>query len=381
MAAPRTDMAIVLGLISASSTFLFPISAVLAQITPDATLGSEGSVVTPNAVVNGAQADLIEGGALRGGNVFHSFQDFNVNDGQRVYFANPTGIENILSRVTGGNVSNIFGTLGVDGAANLFLLNPSGVVFGPNAQLDVSGAFTVTTAERYSFLEGAEFSATNPGQAPLVTVSITPGVQFNDTPRGDITNQGNLAVGAGETLSLYGDTVVSSGDLTAEGGTVQVLGNQVGLTDQATIDVSSATGGGTVYVGGDYQGQGNLPTAQQTYVGSDVTINADALDAGNGGTVIVWADDATQFYGSITARGGVTTGNGGFVEVSGADSLGFWGAVDTTAAFGERGTLLLDPTNITVVAGNTPDPSASISRPIIFGISLKMLGIKILVQM
>ncbi|MDA0865466.1 MAG: filamentous hemagglutinin N-terminal domain-containing protein [Cyanobacteria bacterium] len=361
MAAPRTDISVVLGLISASSTFFFPISAVLAQITPDATLGSESSIVTPDALVNGAQADLIEGGALRGANVFHSFQDFNVNDGQRVYFGNPTGIENILSRVTGGNVSNILGTLGVDGAANLFLLNPSGVVFGPNATLDVSGSFVVSAADRYAFLDGTDFSATNPGQAPLVTVSIRPGVQFNNTPRGDITNGGNLAVGAGETLSLYGDTVVSSGDLTAAGGTVQVLGNRVALTDQATVDVSSATGGGNVYIGGDYQGQGDLPTAQQAVVEAGVQINADALETGDGGTVIVWADDATRFYGSITARGGGTAGDGGFVEVSGANSLGFWGAVDTTAAFGDRGTLLLDPTNITVVAGVTPDPSANIT--------------------
>ena len=48
MAAPRTELAIVLGLISASSTVLFPASAVLAQITPDATLGAESSVVTPD---------------------------------------------------------------------------------------------------------------------------------------------------------------------------------------------------------------------------------------------------------------------------------------------------------------------------------------------
>ena len=249
--------------------------------------------------MNGAQAELIEGGALRGANVFHSFQDFNVNDGQRVYFANPTGIENILSRVTGSNVSNIFGTLGVDGAANLFLLNPNGVVFGPNAQLDVSGAFSVTTAERYSFLDGTDFSATNPGQAPLVTVSITPGVQFNGAPQGDITNQGNLAVGAEQTLALHGDTVTNSGDLTAEGGTVLVLGNQVALTGQATVEVSSATGGGDVYIGGDYKGQGDLPTAQQAVVEAGVTINADAVETGDGGNELVWADDKTQNKGSI----------------------------------------------------------------------------------
>ena len=65
---------------------------------------------------------------------------------------------------------------------------------------------------------------------------------------------------------------------------MQVLGNQVGLVDQATIDVSSNVGGGTALIGGNYQGQGNLPTAQQTRVESGVQILADALEVGDGGT-------------------------------------------------------------------------------------------------
>jgi large exoprotein involved in heme utilization and adhesion len=83
-----------------------------AQITPDSTLGSEASTVTPNAAVQGDPADLIEGGAIRGSNLFHSFQEFNIGAGQRVYFANPDGINSILSRITGNAPSNLFGTMG-----------------------------------------------------------------------------------------------------------------------------------------------------------------------------------------------------------------------------------------------------------------------------
>ncbi len=86
-----------------------------AQITPDGTLGTEGSRLTPNVQINGTAADRIEGGAQRGGNLFHSFSQFNVGDGQRVYFVNPNGIQNIVSRVTGKEASNILGTLGVEG--------------------------------------------------------------------------------------------------------------------------------------------------------------------------------------------------------------------------------------------------------------------------
>ncbi|HBY75487.1 MAG TPA: hemagglutination activity domain protein, partial [Cyanobacteria bacterium UBA11148] len=73
-------------------------NSTLAQITPDQTLGAERSVITPNINIKGLSADRIDGGAIRGANLFHSFEQFNVGEGQRVYFANPAGIENILSR-------------------------------------------------------------------------------------------------------------------------------------------------------------------------------------------------------------------------------------------------------------------------------------------
>ncbi|NEQ48386.1 MAG: filamentous hemagglutinin N-terminal domain-containing protein [Leptolyngbya sp. SIOISBB] len=188
----------------------------LAQIMPDATLGAEASVVMPNAVIQGTPADLIEGGAIRETNLFHSFEAFNVNTGQRVYFGNPIGIENILTRVTGNDISDIMGTLGVDGVANLFLLNPNGIIFGPDAQLDIRGSFVATTANGFTFLDGSEFSAVDPQAPPLLTVSVTPGVQFGAVA-GDIDNQGRLYVGqdltlSAENLDLQGQ-VAAGGDL------------------------------------------------------------------------------------------------------------------------------------------------------------------------
>ena len=86
------------------------------QPIPDNTLGAESSVVNSNAIINGLPSSQIDGGAVRGINLFHSFLEFNVGNGQRVYFANPVDIENILSRVTGATASNILGTLGVTGS-------------------------------------------------------------------------------------------------------------------------------------------------------------------------------------------------------------------------------------------------------------------------
>jgi len=75
----------------------------IAQITPDATLGDETSVLTPG---DNPIDILIQGGAQRNSHLFHSFEQFNVGDGQRVDFANPGGIETIFTRVTGKNLTN-----------------------------------------------------------------------------------------------------------------------------------------------------------------------------------------------------------------------------------------------------------------------------------
>lgn len=76
-------------------------SGVMAQIVPDSTLSGESSQLNPHVDLNGQFVDLIEGGAIRGNNLFHSFLEFNINVGQRAYFSNPTDIFNIFSRVTG----------------------------------------------------------------------------------------------------------------------------------------------------------------------------------------------------------------------------------------------------------------------------------------
>jgi hypothetical protein len=112
------------------------------------------------------------------------------------------------------------------------------------------------------------------------------------------------------------------------------------------VDASGAAGGGTVLVGGDYQGKNAaVQNAQQTFVGKDAVIKADATGLGDGGKVIVWSDEATRVYGSISARGGANGGNGGFVETSG-HRLDMQGAVDTRAPQGSTGKLLLDPSDV-----------------------------------
>ena len=156
-------------------------------------------------------------------------------------------------------------------------------------------------------------------------------------------------------LKASGDTLLEAGSVTSAtgvgtGGSVSVLGERVALTGDARIDASGNAGGGTVLVGGDYQGKNaEVQNARQAWVGKDASIRADAQGTGNGGKVIVWSDDATRAFGTISARGGAAGGNGGLVETSG-HYLDVNGArIDAGAANGSSGSWLLDPLNIEIV--------------------------------
>jgi filamentous hemagglutinin family protein len=221
---------------------------VKAQITPDNTLGNESSQINSNVLIKGFNADQINGGATRGSNLFHSFSEFNIKDGQRVYFANPSGVFNILTRVTGKDVSSIFGTLGVDGNANLFLMNPNGILFGKNASLDVQGLFVGTTANGLKFGNQGVFSATNPQAPALLTVNPNALVFSQQQSSAVISNQSQAQAGTesagfdvfglrvpdGKSLLLVGGNVsMDGGQLNAFGGRVE-LG---GLAEPGNVDL------------------------------------------------------------------------------------------------------------------------------------------------
>ncbi|NES82943.1 MAG: filamentous hemagglutinin N-terminal domain-containing protein, partial [Moorea sp. SIO2B7] len=116
-------------------------------ITPAA--DGTGTIVTPD----GDRFD-IHGGSLSGDgkNLFHSLQQFGLNEGQIANFLSNPQIRNILGRVVGGDPSVINGLIQVTGGnSNLYLMNPAGIIFGRNSQLNVPADFFATTATGIGF--------------------------------------------------------------------------------------------------------------------------------------------------------------------------------------------------------------------------------------
>jgi filamentous hemagglutinin family protein len=223
------------------------------------------------------------------------------------------------------------GTTGAGGAVNLSgdsILSSAGIsTDGTTA----GGQISVQASNRAISTASAQYTANSTqGQGGDILVAAT------------VSNY---------TSGSYSATGVTGGNLTLAGSEIKLAGTQ--------LDASGTNGGGNIHIGGLMHGATGfgahgiaLANASNVLSNSATRIKADALQSGNGGEVILWSDQTMRFTGNISAKGGVQSGNGGNAEVSGLTSLGYGGLTDLSATNGLNGTLLLDPRNITIVAGS-----------------------------
>jgi len=178
---------------------------------------------TGTAVTDSGNQFNINGGQLSkdGTNLFHSFQQFGLKEGQIVNFISNPNIRNILGRVVGGDASYINGLIQVTGGnSNLFLMNPAGMVFGSNAQLNVPSSFLATTATGIGLGNNWFHAVGVNDYAMLIGTPST--FYFGTAQPGAIANFGQLRVPNGQTLALIGGTVFSPGTLSAPSGQIAI---------------------------------------------------------------------------------------------------------------------------------------------------------------
>ncbi|MEX2581180.1 MAG: filamentous hemagglutinin N-terminal domain-containing protein, partial [Verrucomicrobiales bacterium] len=161
---------------------------------------------------------------------------------------------------------------------------------------------------------------------------------------------GSVRIAGTETTTL--DGAVDAVGSHAAGGDVVVEGRNIVVGSQSAVNASGDTGGGDVRIGGGFQGRDeDVANAENLSVAEGSVIIADAGSSGQGGNVILWSDGDTLFEGDLSASG---VSKGGFAEISGRGTLAVSGNIDLSASDGASGTLLLDPTDITISATGDP---------------------------
>jgi filamentous hemagglutinin family protein len=383
----------------------------LALFLPPAIALPQGGQVVAGQVstaVNGAQLTLNQASRT----AIMNWQSFNIASNEAVRILQSGSDAAMLARVIGGNPSELLGQLRADG--KLFLINPKGILVGPGAMIDTAAfmALTLDVADADFLRQGAltfkgdsaagvvnlgkiiaregnvlllahtvknsgEISAAN-GTAGLgagteVFLASPDAPAFviktslaTTTEKTGVENSGIIAAAQAQLEAAGGSifelavnqsgTVRATGIefrpdgrilLTAASGNVSVTGDAVARNADGS--------GGEILVGGGYQGKDSaVANAARTFVGVNARLDASASSStGDGGKVVVWSDLGTRFLGALEAKAGAAGGNGGTAEVSGKHTLGFFGTADLSAPAGARGSLLLDPDDLTIVAGTT----------------------------
>jgi filamentous hemagglutinin family protein len=358
-----------------------------AQITPDGTLPNNTSVIREGNTFN------ITGGTQAGGNLFHSFGEFSVNNGGTASFNNALDIQNIISRVTGGSVSNIDGIIRTLGKANLFLINPNGIIFGSNARLEIGGSFLASTASSLKFKDNLEFSAIDPQPAPLLSINVPIGLQFGSNP-GAILAQGDgqgirttlelidtknaLRVEPNQTLALIGS------DISLEGATLKTAGGRIELgsvAGEGLVGLTPTNKGFSLSYNSGNQKFRNIKLSQRAVVdasgegGGDIQIQgrrislfsgsqieASTLGTQAGGTLLVNASESVELSGTSSLNEDSRTafasqvyvgasGAGGNSVIRTAELIVRDGAIISTDTYGagKGGDLTVDAQNVQLI--------------------------------
>ncbi|MCP4696673.1 MAG: filamentous hemagglutinin N-terminal domain-containing protein [Gammaproteobacteria bacterium] len=330
-------------------------ASVHAEVVLDGSLGAGGALEGPQY---GIEAEF---GRQHGGNLFHSFSDFNINSEERVTFSGPENVDNIISRVTGGNASSIDGIVeSTIPEASLYLLNPAGVMFGPNAVLNIGGSFHVSTADYLRMGENDRFYA-SPAEGENLSVAAPAAFGFMGDTVAPLSIEGSLlAVPAGKTFSMIGGGIAVRGDAHVQASSGRL--NMAGVTGEGEVtpletDLALSAPPGDVTVAGSSilntsgEGGGDIYIRAGRFTLDDGLLASATLGAKNGGVIDVRAGELIASNGGRFAVNvvGTAVGQGSDIAIDVAGSVQFSGqngndqdsGMEATTFLGDAGAISL----------------------------------------
>ncbi len=271
-------------------------------------------------------------------NAVINWQNFNTSSTESVLFNQPNSSAIALNRINSGLPTQFAGQLNANG--QVWILNPAGVLFTSTSKVDVAGLVATTHNisdanfmmgnYKFDLVPGSENSKIiNNGLISVkdsgIVALVAPYVENNGVI---VANLGkvNLSTGASYALDLYGDNLINFGS-------------------NAPIDNGSVSNAGQIIASGGkvYLTANSAAKVVDNVVSMSGVIEATTATTGKNGEIILNGGSA-----GVTHVSGKLKAPNGHVETSGhililhSDIV-----IDATG-----GNWLVDPWNITVVAGS-----------------------------
>ncbi|MHC4265018.1 MAG: filamentous hemagglutinin N-terminal domain-containing protein, partial [Planctomycetota bacterium] len=374
-----------------------PVRIALADPNPGAdVLPTGGNVVSGSANINPVVGNSLSITGVANGTVIE-WDTFDIGADAATNFAQASTSAWVLNNVqaTDALPSGIAGQLSANG--NIIISNPLGIVVAPTGMIsartailsslrvdeDMFGDFadgTVGDLDLYSevgdigsvinngLIDGDEGVAllakrvenhgsiisdngivimaagdsavlAQPGSDVVVKLEELTSVSSTDDGMGDVINSetGTIEAEEGQIVLAAGDIFSAALDPVVQGGAGRVI-------QQGEIHADGDTGDG---------GSVTLTAADGVALISESVTTANAGSNGDGGEIVAYSPSLALFESDalVEAKGGSESGNGGFFELSGREYVQTSGQIDLTASNGYDGEFLLDPLNLTIVAG------------------------------
>ncbi len=279
-----------------------------------------------------------EYGEISGSNLFHSFREFLLDEGEIASFLGPEGITTIVTRVTGDNITSIYGQLSSNiPGADLYFINPNGLFFGNGASLDLSGSFHIGTADYLKFSDGGRFDVSNPTGSSLDGSDVS-AFGFVDNEIGSILMEDSLLSSEGGTISLVG------GNLRLRSFRIIIPSGKINL-----ISLQSA-GEASIMNGNDDFDLSEFDTLDDIYIFDNSRIVVNSLSESPVGRIFVRGKNlGLDNNGDLRALNGEGLGPGGSIDVAITGDLSIAkNSGITISGLGDIGQMIIDAGNITI---------------------------------
>ncbi len=341
-----------------------------ASAAPVNNIVTDGRTMT-TVSVSGSQTGITTG-TIVNNTGYNSFSSFKQVADTTVNLYLPSDTSNLVNIVRGGPVV-VDGILNSykDGeiGGNVFFSDSHGFIVGQSGVVNV-GSLTVNTPTD-QFLEsviGADGTINHVAAGKLMRGEIPISPDGLIVISGQINAQNGITLdGQNVTLTGSNGAQVTGNDLTQRQ-LFQATVNSAGLVEGGSmvsnngvisiVAAGNANVSGQVSVGASSTGQGgqiNVTSGGDITVAPTANLSADGEGvSGIGGTIVVYAGSSlfAQTGAMISARG-AGTGAGGFVELSGKYVEIGSVELDLLSDSGAGGTLLIDPIDVTITAGNS----------------------------